>query len=310
MGPVDGPRIVRVHVTLLDISFRRRHNGGDGRTPPPDAARALPPRLDARGRRRARHHDVERLAGDRRAGPRRRHPAARARRPPRAADARRAAAGRPRRHDPRRGGGGAARPRPDRGAGRRAAGRRVRLRDPPVAAAGRSTTCAARTRASRCASTSTSRSRRFDLLARDDVDLALVYDYDLAPAEWRDDHEVPPLWDLEWGIGVPTARPPPRRSPTSPTATGSSTRATPPTRTRCAPWPRGPGFVPRVVHRIDSLELVDDLDRRRRGSGPAAARAVVAARRERRTAAGPGGQAPGVRRRPAAGATRGRRCGR
>src|SRR6478609_10804925 len=29
-----------------------------------------------------------------------------------------------------------------------------------------------------------------DLLARDDVDLALVYDYDLAPAEWRDDHVV------------------------------------------------------------------------------------------------------------------------
>src|SRR5215213_7231001 len=29
-----------------------------------------------------------------------------------------------------------------------------------------------------------------DLLARDEVDLALVYDYDLAPAEWRDDHVV------------------------------------------------------------------------------------------------------------------------
>ena len=38
------------------------------------------------------------------------------------------------------------------------------------------------TPASRCASTSTSRSESLDLLARDDVDLALVYDYDLAPA--------------------------------------------------------------------------------------------------------------------------------
>src|SRR5690349_11223912 len=34
----------------------------------------------------------------------------------------------------------------------------------------------------------------FDLLARDDVDLALTYDYDLAPAAWRADHQVAPLW--------------------------------------------------------------------------------------------------------------------
>ena len=45
----------------------------------------------------------------------------------------------------------------------------------------------------------------FDLLARDDIDLALTYDYNLAPASWRSDHDVTPLWEVEWGIGVPTS---------------------------------------------------------------------------------------------------------
>ena len=51
---------------------------------------------------------------------------------------------------------------------------------------------------------STSRSEVVRPPRRDEVDLALVYDYDLAPAEWRDDHEVTPLWTREWGVGVPT----------------------------------------------------------------------------------------------------------
>ena len=41
----------------------------------------------------------------------------------------------------------------------------------------------------------------FALLARDDVDLALVYDYNLAPASWRSEHAVTPLWEVEWGLG-------------------------------------------------------------------------------------------------------------
>lgn len=97
-----------------------------------------------------------------------------------------------------------------------------------------------------------------DLLARDDVDLALVYDYTLAPASWRSEHDVRPLWEDEWGLGVrsPSAA---RHSPTSPVTTGSSTRATPPTRRCCARSPSMVGFTPNVVHRIDALSLVDDL---------------------------------------------------
>ena len=106
----------------------------------------------------------------------------------------------------------------------------------------------------------------FDLLARDDVDLALVYDYDLAPAEWRDDHEVTPLWQVEWGIGVPTRD---RRLAMSALAdrdwivNSRNTADEDALRTLAS----RAGFVPRVVHRIDSLELVDDLIVAGRGVG-------------------------------------------
>src|SRR5689334_12772420 len=43
----------------------------------------------------------------------------------------------------------------------------------------------------------------FDLLASDRVDLALVYDYNLAPAAWGSEHEVTSLWSVPWGLGVP-----------------------------------------------------------------------------------------------------------
>ena len=97
-----------------------------------------------------------------------------------------------------------------------------------------------------------------DLLARDDLDLALVYDYDLAPVEWRDDHVVSPLWDLEWGIGVPTRE---RHLGLADLAdrdwivNSRNTADEDALRTLAS----RAGFVPRVVHRIDSLELVDDL---------------------------------------------------
>lgn len=97
-----------------------------------------------------------------------------------------------------------------------------------------------------------------DLLARDDIDLALVYDYDLAPAEWRSDHEVVALWDVEWGIGVATRD---RHLGLRDLAdhdwivNSRNTADEVALRTLAS----REGFVPRVVHRIDSLELVDDL---------------------------------------------------
>jgi DNA-binding transcriptional LysR family regulator len=98
----------------------------------------------------------------------------------------------------------------------------------------------------------------FDLLARDDIDLALTYDYNLAPASWRSDHDVTPLWEVEWGIGVPTHQ---RRAPFAAYAdhdwivNSRHTADEEVLRTLASMA----GFTPKVVHRSDSLELVDDL---------------------------------------------------
>lgn len=106
----------------------------------------------------------------------------------------------------------------------------------------------------------------FDLLARDAVDLALVYDYDLAPVAWRDDHEVMALWDVEWGIGVPTRD---RGLSLADLAerdwivNSRNTADEDALRTLASRV----GFTPRVVHRIDSLELLDDLVVAGRGVG-------------------------------------------
>jgi DNA-binding transcriptional LysR family regulator len=97
-----------------------------------------------------------------------------------------------------------------------------------------------------------------DLLARDDLDLALAYDYDLAPAEWRDDHVVSPLWDIEWGIGVPTRD---RHLGLADLAdrdwivNSRNTADEDVVRTLASMA----GFAPRVVHRADSLDLLEDL---------------------------------------------------
>jgi DNA-binding transcriptional LysR family regulator len=97
-----------------------------------------------------------------------------------------------------------------------------------------------------------------DLLARDDVDLAITYDYNLAPAAWRSDHEVTPLWEIEWGVGVPTSR---QRMPFAsyadqPWIVNSRHTADEEVLRTLASMA---GFTPRILHRIDALDLVDDL---------------------------------------------------
>src|SRR6476469_181256 len=49
----------------------------------------------------------------------------------------------------------------------------------------------------------------FRQLADDDLDLALTYDYNLAPASPRAVLQAVPLWSIGWGLGVPagTAQP-------------------------------------------------------------------------------------------------------
>lgn len=98
----------------------------------------------------------------------------------------------------------------------------------------------------------------YDLLAADDVDLALTYDYDLAPMAWCRNHVVMPLWEDDWGLWAPTAEP---SAPFGAYAERDwivNTRHTGDEGVLRALAARA-GFSPRVVHRIDSLELVDDL---------------------------------------------------
>ena len=59
-----------------------------------------------------------------------------------------------------------------------------------------------------------------DLLARDDVDLAPTYDYDLAPAAWPGDLDVTLLWEASGASAYRRVSRAPR-SATSRTATGS-----------------------------------------------------------------------------------------
>ena len=97
-----------------------------------------------------------------------------------------------------------------------------------------------------------------DLLAHDDIDLALTYDYNLAPATWRNDHDVTALWSAEWGIGVPSGE---RRAPFATyrdrdwIVNSRHTADEEVLRTLASIA----GYTPRVVHRVDTLELVDDL---------------------------------------------------
>jgi DNA-binding transcriptional LysR family regulator len=110
------------------------------------------------------------------------------------------------------------------------------------------------------------------LLTRDEVDLALTYDYNLAPAVADSRLEVTPLWSVDWGLGVPRAEPAP---------TGDSAAVF--DRYRDRDWivnsrntadeeavrtlASMAGFGPQVTHRADSLELVQDLIQAHLGVG-------------------------------------------
>jgi DNA-binding transcriptional LysR family regulator len=103
------------------------------------------------------------------------------------------------------------------------------------------------------------------LLADDDVDLALVYDYNLAPSSFAADVTALPLWTARWHLGVP--------GPDKPVGTERSPRVL--RRYADADWIVNSrdtadenvavaiaalaGFAPRFTHRVDSLDLVQDL---------------------------------------------------
>jgi DNA-binding transcriptional LysR family regulator len=103
------------------------------------------------------------------------------------------------------------------------------------------------------------------LLAADEVDLALTYDYNLAPAPRGPAVVTIPLWTTPWSLGVPTAAVDP--APTDALATfaafrehqwigNSRNRADEDVVRTIASMS---GFEPRLTHQCDSLDLVEDL---------------------------------------------------
>ena len=103
-----------------------------------------------------------------------------------------------------------------------------------------------------------------DLLAADQVDLALTYDYNLAPARFERSLVSQPLGSTPWSLGTPTA---PGRE------RGTTLEVF--RRYRDRDWIVNSrniadeevirvvaslaGFQPRITHRADSLELVQDM---------------------------------------------------
>lgn len=104
----------------------------------------------------------------------------------------------------------------------------------------------------------------FGLLAADEVDLALTYDYDLAPASFDRTVEAIALWSVDWSLAVQAREP----------VAGGDALATF-ARFRAYDWivnsrntadevvvrtvASMAGFEPRIAHRADSLDLVQDL---------------------------------------------------
>ena len=110
------------------------------------------------------------------------------------------------------------------------------------------------------------------LLSRDEVDLVLTYDYNLAPTTTERAVEKAPLWSADWGLGVPSSM-----AAGGEDATGLFRRH------RESGWivnsrntadeevvhtlASMAGFAPTIAHRVDSLELVQDLIRAGLGVG-------------------------------------------
>ena len=105
----------------------------------------------------------------------------------------------------------------------------------------------------------------FARLDADELDLALTYDYNLAPASPGPRLEAHQLGSVTWGLGVPAAAESPDGA-SSPTVFGAfadqswivnsrNTADEHAVRTLASMA----GFTPRIKHEIDSLDLVQDL---------------------------------------------------
>jgi DNA-binding transcriptional LysR family regulator len=110
------------------------------------------------------------------------------------------------------------------------------------------------------------------LLSRDDVDLVMTYDYNLAPAPAEPTIETSPLWSADWGLGVPAADAAPHHDTSAlfhhylDRAWIVNSRSTA-DETVVRTLAGMAGFTPAIAHRVDSLELVQDLIRADLGVG-------------------------------------------
>lgn len=105
------------------------------------------------------------------------------------------------------------------------------------------------------------------MLVADQIDLALTYDYDLAPAAFDPDTTAIPLWSAEWGLAVPSTKTPADAdtldSPGVVAAfahrdwIGNSRNQADEQVLRTLASMAG--VPPRMTHEADSLDLVEDL---------------------------------------------------
>jgi DNA-binding transcriptional LysR family regulator len=102
------------------------------------------------------------------------------------------------------------------------------------------------------------------MLLADQIDLALTYDYDLAPAALDPDLTATPLWSTPWGLAVPaTDDPPPGDAPAVVAAyadhdwIGNSRNPADERVLRLLASMAGTRL--HVTHEADSLDLVDEL---------------------------------------------------
>ena len=100
----------------------------------------------------------------------------------------------------------------------------------------------------------------FTLLNDDNLDLALTYDYNLAPASPGAVLQTEPLWSISWGLGVPDDFPcgPADIAEYADLTWIVNSRNTA-DETAVRTLAALAGFTPRVAHEIDSLDLVEDL---------------------------------------------------
>lgn len=99
----------------------------------------------------------------------------------------------------------------------------------------------------------------FALLTADDLDLALTYDFNLAPASPGTALDAVPLWSTGWGLAVPAGTP-----ADTPLAAFAESRWIVNSRntgdeTAVRTLASLAGFTPTIAHQIDSLDLVEDL---------------------------------------------------